>query len=88
MLIVGQNKKYVCNLEKANGISITDLGQYSRSSYSAEIVIRFNKENIVLGQYENVERAIEILEDLLKTYTNWKKNVPGLNNPIYRMPNK
>lgn len=84
MLIVGQNKKYVCNLEKANGISITELNQYSRTSYSAEIVIRFNKENVTLGQYKTVQRAIDILEDILKAYSYWERDI--VQEPIYRMP--
>ena len=68
MIIIGQNEKYITNLEKANGISITEFNQYDRRKYGAEIVIRFDKENVTLGQYKTVDRAKEVLQEIIECH--------------------
>lgn len=68
MIIVGQSKKYITNIEKANGISITEFSKYDRTTYGAEIVIRFDKENVTLGKYKTAERANEILQEIIRYY--------------------
>ena len=67
MTIIGQNKKYMTNYDNANGISITEFGKYDRSRYEAEIVIRFNKENVTLGKFKTVAKAEKVFQEIIES---------------------
>lgn len=65
MTIIGQNKKYITNYDNANGISITEFTKYNRTDYAAEIVIRFNKENVTLGKFKNLDKAQKVFQEII-----------------------
>lgn len=85
MIIIGQNKKYIVNFQKAKGICLGELKDNSRT----QVVIRFEKEDIILGEYETLERAQEILEEIANEYTNYitLENVVGGVQSVSATPN-
>lgn len=85
MIIVGQNRKYIVNFQKAKGICIGEL----KNSSIVQIVIRFENEDLILGEYETVERAQEILEEIASEYTNYisLENIVGGIQSVCATPN-
>lgn len=85
MIIIGQNKKYIVNFQKAKGICLGELKDNSRT----QVVIRFEKEDLILGEYETLERAQEILEEIAGEYTNYisLENIVGGVQSVCATPN-
>lgn len=90
MIIVSQGKRDIINYNFTQRIGLdretnfTSINVYQNGN--------FNAECMVLGAYETKERAKEVLQEIINTYTCWENFkygiAEGIGSPKYEMPEK
>lgn len=85
MIIVSQDKKQIINFNTIDFIDImpADDGRFEIDANFAHCVTE-------LGYYETEERAKEVLQEIINTYTCWENFkygiAEGIGTPKYEMP--
>ena len=70
MIIVSQDKEIIINFEKVNIVNINQLNKKQIGAW-----FNCNEEennNVLLGEYATEERAKEVLQEILTTYSNFE----------------
>lgn len=88
MLILSQDKEKIINFDNVIQIYInTYANEYPDISCDTVELL-----NINLGDYKTLERAKEVLQEILERYTNWNNLMygqpTGFCSPKYEMPEK
>lgn len=92
MIIVSQDKKTILNFDNVVSIYvIRDAFSEEKGLKNYNIDYSTNDEiNIVIGTYATEKRAKEVLQEIIKSYTNWNNLVYGQPTgecrPKYEMP--
>lgn len=88
MIIINQNKNVMINF---NNIVCIDIEKNSFDKYVIEAYYNSKDEDYVwLGEYSTIEKAREILEEIIEEYE--EEGISGIgdcivsNNRIFRMP--
>lgn len=85
MIIISQDRKQIINFGTIDFIDImpTDDGRFELDANFAHSVTE-------LGYYATEERAKEVLQEIIKTYTCWENFkygiAEGIGTPRYEMP--
>lgn len=66
MIIISQNKEKIINFDNIVEIKISDYG-YNETNFT--LVAEINERGIPIGQYSSMERAKEVLDEIIKFYT-------------------
>ena len=85
MIIVSQDKDVIVNFDRTQNIWIDD-DVLDKTNTSFDIVA----DEQTIGTYATEERAKEVLEEIVESYTNWNNLVCGQPtgecSPKYEMP--
>ena len=86
MIIVSQDKKRIINFKNITDINI----EFIHSDYELRVSFIGECESFNIGNYEEEERAKEVLQEIVTRYKNWanmKVGQPsGVCLPVYEMP--
>lgn len=86
MIIVSQDKKRIINFKNITDINI----EFIHSDYELRASFIGECESFNIGNYEEEERAKEVLQEIITRYQNWenmKMGQPsGICSPVYKMP--
>lgn len=86
MIIVSQDKKRIINFKNITDINI----EFIHSDYELRASFIGECENFNIGNYEEEERAKEVLQEIITRYQNWenmKMGQPsGICSPVYEIP--
>lgn len=86
MIIVSQDKKRIINFKNITDINI----EFIHSDYELRASFIGECESFNIGNYEEEERAKEVLQEIVTRYKNWanmKVGQPsGVCLPVYEMP--
>lgn len=86
MIIVSQDKKRIINFKNITDINI----EFIHSDYELRASFIGECESFNIGNYEEEERAKEVLQEIITRYENWenmKMGQPsGICSPVYEMP--
>ena len=88
MLILDQSKSNIVNVERTINIGIEEE---STLTDVVTILAESDGYSIVLGRYENEERAKKVLQEILNKYRQWnmdKNNAVTTIPKVYEMPEK
>lgn len=86
MIIVSQDKKRIINFKNITDINI----EFIHSDYELRASFIGECESFNIGNYEEEERAKEVLQEIITRYQNWenmKMGQPsGICSPVYEIP--
>ncbi len=90
MIIVSQDKKIITNFENILGIQIDEHIFNSDGEKDYEVETITEKRTCNMGVYETEERAKEVLQEIIDSYTSWENfkasQSVGICNSKYEMP--
>lgn len=86
MIIVSQDKKRIINFKNITDINI----EFIHSDYELRASFIGECESFNIGNYEEEERAKEVLQEIVTRYKNWENmkvgQPSGVCLPVYEMP--
>lgn len=86
MIIVSQDKKRIINFKNITDINI----EFIHSDYELRASFIGECESFNIGNYEEEERAKEILQEIVTRYKNWENmkvgQPSGVCLPVYEIP--
>lgn len=88
MIIVSQDKDAILNFDNVIGIrTAVDVESKKEKLIAIDII---DGERYCIAKYTTEERAKEVLEEIIKTYTCWENFkygiAEGIGTPKYEMP--
>lgn len=88
MIIVSQDKDAILNFDNVIGIrTAVDVESKKEKLIAIDII---DGERYYIAKYTTEERAKEVLEEIIKTYTCWENFkygiAEGIGTPKYEMP--
>lgn len=88
MIIIGQDKSIVVNL---NNVDAIEIGNFKENQYKGTIYARLSSDYFYkIGEYKTEERAKEVLREIITRHGNWENmkvgQPSGICLPVYEMP--
>ena len=90
MLILSQDQSFILNFDNIESI---EIGNFEENRGRGIIYARLTSDYFyTIGEYNTIERAKEVLQEILERYTNWNNLMygqpTGFCSPKYEMPEK
>jgi len=82
MIIVSQDKKRIINFKNITDINI----EFIHSDYELRVSFIGECESFNIGNYEEEERAKEVLAEIINMYKFNRCEAVGQKNTVYKMP--